>query len=342
MSNTTTEVLRRTEAQVLGLVQQLAGEHSLPPAPAVGTLWRQLAEATVQAYRVLAERVGVCGGRAVIMAGSPGSGKGRGVVAVREVLGQEEAERLGVVEDGFVTVDADDVKQVLLGNPVEGLEIDAGLLGRAREYWDGLIAEHAPGVLADGWPLLRGEVATLVHGLSTATAGKARESLVRERFNVKIEGTLKSERKGSILLKELEDAQYEQVAIVAVDASERMCLEGAYRRWVEPRSRDDVSARYTPPEAVASVFEQGKVVSRCVDNARVTHEVARKGGEIESVNLFVAHRGPRPWVEHVDAEGRVRVVSVEKDASVKKVSGIQGFGLGKNARSSVRLPEINC
>lgn len=222
MPDLTGAVLHRAEEQVRSLVGRLAEHHSLPADPAKGTLWLRLGQAVIQAYSTRAEREGVRGGRAIIMAGPPGAGKSKGVAAVRNALGPEESTRLGVVEDGFITVDADDVKQVLLGNPVEGLEIAPELLEQARAHWDTLTAEHAPGVLADGRPVLRGEFAALVHSLSTATAGKARENLVAGRFNVRIEGTLQGEGKGFVLVKELRRRQYEQVSIVAVDAPRKM------------------------------------------------------------------------------------------------------------------------
>ncbi|WP_185711316.1 zeta toxin family protein [Arachnia propionica] len=278
-------------------------------------MWLRLGEAVTQAYRVRAEREGVRGGRAIIMAGPPGAGKSHGVDAVRNALGPEESKRLGVMEDGFITVDADDVKQILLGNPVPGLEIDPDLLAQARDHWDGLIDEHAPEALADGKPLLRGELATLVHPLSTATAGKVREDLLEDQFDVKIEGTLKGKEKGASLVQQLRKQQYEQVTVVAVDTPRQICLEGAHRRWVEPRGQGDVTARYTPPEAVNSTFIEGRASSRCIDNARATHQLASAQSRFTQVDLFIAHRTPTGTVvEHIDRDGRSRSVTLNATA----------------------------
>ncbi|MDO5083358.1 MAG: zeta toxin family protein [Arachnia propionica] len=258
-----------------------------------------------------ARREGVRGGRAIIMAGPPGAGKSHGVEAVRNALGPEESKRLGVVEDGVITVDADDVKQILLGNPVAGLEIDPELLVQARDHWDGLIAEHAPGVLGDGKPLLRGELATLVHSLSTATADEVRRRLTARRFDIKIEGTLKGKEKGALLVQQLRKQQYEQVTVVAVDTPRQICLEGAHRRWVEPRGQGDVTARYTPPEAVNSTFTQSSPTSRCIDNARATHQLASAQSCFTQVDLFIAHRTPTgAVVEHIGRDGRSRSVTL--------------------------------
>lgn len=306
------ETTRRTEEQVRSLVGQLAAEHSLSPRPEKLSLWDRLAEEIKQAYVDRAEREGVRGGRAVIMAGPPGAGKSRGVAAVRSALGPAEAERLGVVEDGFITVDADDVKQVLLGNPVAGLDVDPELVGQAREHWDRLIADHAPRPLADGRPLLRGELSTLVHQLSTDTADKARRRLMAEHVNITIEGTLQwmepsGVGQGPRLVTALRKEQYTQVTIVAVDAPQQMCLEAAHQRWITPRSQGDVTARYTPPAAVTSMFTPNNTVSRCIDNARITHQLASVHAPFSQVNLFIAHRSPTSTViEHVDRDGLSR------------------------------------
>lgn len=339
MSNTTAEVLRRTETQVRDLVREFAAEHTLSAAPAMGTLWRQLVGATVQAYMSRAEREGVRGGRAIIMAGPPGAGKSHGVDAVRNALGPEESKRLGVVEDGVITVDADDVKQVLLGNPVAGLEIDPDLLAQARDHWDHLITEHAPEILADGKPLLRGELATLVHSLSTATAGKVRENLVAARFDVKIEGTLKGKEKGALLVQQLRKRQYTQVCIVAVDTPQQICLEGAHRRWVEPRSTGDVTARYTPPEAVNSTFIEGRASSRCIDNARATYQLASAQSRFTQVDLFIAHRTPTGTVvEHISRDGRSR--SITLNATTPPTRAAPASTLSRSRGTFSRTPGI--
>ncbi|RRD03497.1 hypothetical protein EII34_13920 [Arachnia propionica] len=279
------------------------------------SLWGRLHDEIVQAYQARAKREAVREGRAIIMAGAPGAGKSQGVAMVRQVLGPQESQRLGVVEDGFVTVDADDVKQLLLGTPVAGLEVAPELLAQACSHWDGVIAEHAPERLADGRPLLRGELATLVHPLSAATADKIRKELVADCFNIKIEGTLQwmepsGMGQGPRLIDQLRAEEYVQVSIVAVDAPKELCLAGAHQRWAEPRKVGDVTARYTPAEAVESMFPPGRASSRCVDNARITHDLVRGDAGFEEVNLFIAHRGERPAVEHVDRAGKTRLLPV--------------------------------
>lgn len=317
MTEPMNEAAWRTEEQVRSLVGQLAAEHSLPADPPKGSLWFRLGQAIAQAYVDRADREGVRGGRAIIMAGPPGAGKSKGVAAVRTALGPKEAERLGVVDDGFITVDADDVKQVLLGNPVAGLDVDPELVGQAREHWDRLIADHAPRPLADGRPLLRGELSTLVHQLSTDTANDAREQLMAEHVNITIEGTLQwmepsGKGQGPRLINALRTEQYTQVTIVAVDTPQQMCLEAAHQRWITPRSQGDVTARYTPPAAVTSMFTPNNTVSRCIDNARITHQLASVHAPFSQVNLFIAHRSPTSTViEHVDRDGLSRSTTLQ-------------------------------
>ncbi|WP_218973429.1 hypothetical protein, partial [Actinomyces wuliandei] len=140
---------------------------------------------------------------------------------------------------------------------VAGLEVDPALLARARHHWEDLITTHAPGPLADSRPLLRGELATLVHPLSTTTADRVRRALLRKRFDIRIEGTLVGTGRGPRLVSELEAARYAQVTVIAVDTPQDLCLAGAWDRWVGPRCRGEPTARYTPPTAVTSAFTTG-------------------------------------------------------------------------------------
>ncbi|WP_194948604.1 hypothetical protein [Actinomyces trachealis] len=235
-------VLGSTGAQVAGVVQRLSQEHCLPRKPARETFWYELRQAVRAAY---VARAGACGarrGRAIIMAGAPGAGKSWAVGVAGGVLGAREAGRMGLDEAGFTTVDADDIEQLLLGNRVEGLEVDQELLEGARRHWDGLLARHGPQVLADGRPVLRGELATLVHQMSTNTADLVRKDLLEERFDVKIEGTLQwmespARGQGPRLLGELEAAGYGQVVVVVADTPREVCEQGAFQRWAGPRSR---------------------------------------------------------------------------------------------------------
>ncbi|QQM67817.1 hypothetical protein [Actinomyces weissii] len=306
-------VLGRTGAQVAEVVQRLSREHCLPAKPARGSAWYELREAVRAAY---VARAGACGsrrGRAIIMAGAPGAGKSRAVGVAGGVLGAGESGRMGLDEAGFTTVDADDVKQLLLGNRVEGLEVDQGLLEGARAHWDALLARHAPQVLADGRPVVRGELATLVHQMSTDTADLVRKDLLKEGFDVKIEGTLQwmespARGQGPRLLDELKAAKYGQVVVVVADTPRQVCERGAFQRWAGPRSRGEVGARFTPRSAVAGVFQatgDGEVC-RCTDNARATFNQARQVESFAQVDLVVVtRREDQPTlVEHVDRCGQ--------------------------------------
>lgn len=315
-------VLGRTGAQVAEVVQRLSQEHCLPAKPAKGSAWYELREAVRAAY---VARAGACGsrrGRAIIMAGAPGAGKSRAVGVAGGVLGAGESGRMGLDEAGFTTVDADDVKQLLLGNRVEGLEVDQGLLEGARAHWDALLARHAPQVLADGRPVVRGELATLVHQMSTDTADLVRFELLKKRFDVKIEGTLQwmespARGQGPRLLDELKAAKYGQVVVVVADTPRQVCERGAFQRWAGPRSRGEVGARFTPRSAVAGVFQatgEGEVC-RCTDNARMTFQLALERGFPQVDLVVVTRREDQPTlVEHVDRCGQAHRHEVPQQA----------------------------
>lgn len=313
------EVVEATAAQVQKAIDRLAPDHTLPEEPAEGSFWHQLQDAISDAYLARAREHGSRGGRAIIMAGSPGAGKSQAVATTRKVLGPERSAELGVDEAGYTTIDADDIKQLLLGSPVPGLDVDADLLAHARTHWDTLITTQAPGPLADGRPISRGELATLVHPLSTSTADLARHALLRNKFDVKIEGTLQWMQSPTIgqgprLIRELEAARYTRVAIVAVDTPEDMCLKGARDRWAGPRSQGDPTARYTPPAAITSTFTTSPdrtQVSRCTTNARATHQLATTSTTLKAADLLVTHRtehGPT-IIDHTDRDGITRSYS---------------------------------
>ncbi|SHE26697.1 Hypothetical protein ACGLYG10_2951 [Actinomyces glycerinitolerans] len=311
--------MEATAAQVQEIIDRLAPGHTLPRKPAPGSMWHQLREEIRGAYLARARERGSRGGRAIIMAGSPGAGKSQAVRAARKILGDERSAELGVDEAGYTTIDADDIKQLLLGSPVPGLDVNPELLAQARTHWDNLIAAQAPGPLADGRPVSRGELATLVHPLSTSTADLARNDLLRRKSDVKIEGTLQwmespTVGQGPRLIHELEAADYTQVAIVAVDTPEDMCLEGARDRWAGPRSQGDPTARYTPPTAITATFTTGPDrtrTSRCIENARSTHQLATTSATLKAADLLVTHRtehGPT-IIDHTDRDGITRSYS---------------------------------
>lgn len=312
-------LMTRVGESVESLVQQLARDHTLARVQEEGSLWNYLGKSISDAYMQRAQAEGVRGGRAIVMAGPPGAGKSRGVESVHEALGSERSAELGVDESNFITVDADDIKQLLLGFPVEGIDVDPALLAGAKEHWDHLIAVAAPDVLEDGRQLQRGELSTLVHPLSTALADGVRRDLIETQVDIKVEGTLRwmespTVGQGPTLVRELEGAGYRQVSIVAVDTPSELCLEGARMRWEIPRSQGNAGARYTPPDAVLSCFEIGQdggEISRCLKNADSTHRLACQSQGLEEVNLFVAHRNPLipTIVEHIDRSGHSEILS---------------------------------
>ncbi len=287
--------MHRVAQQLQTIIDNAKPTHSLPPDPTSGT-WHDLRKAIVQAYQDKAAATAAKGGRAVIMAGPPGAGKSRAVATAREALGHSRADTLGVEGDGFITIDADDIKPILLGIPNPDLDIDPDLLAQARDHWQQVTNTIAPHPLEDGKPVMPGELSTLVHQLSTETAEETRQALLAEHYDVKIEGTLqwldsRTQGQGPKLVAELQAAKYNSIAIVAVDTPEVLCQQGAFERWADARAAGRPDARYTPPEAISSLFPPGSQSSRCITNARITHQLASEHPRFNN-NLLIVHREP--------------------------------------------------
>ncbi|GEM_PF-4633490 len=275
-------------------IEHLGEEHSLSAPPEEASVWFQYGLEIRQAYRAYAAEKGAREGCAVLMAGPPGAGKSRGIAMAQEVGA------LQIDRSRYVTIDADDVKQLLLGmNPPRGPRLPEDRLAPVRAHWECLAASC--GLLPDGKGVLIGEFATLVHRYSTQLADDIRADLLKDRTNVVIEGTLQwsadpalgHEGQGPRLVRELRRAQYSRIDVVAVDASEQLALDGAKRRWAEPRSRGDASARFTPPEAVSSMYQgtpDGGKASRPLANAHQTRELASRVKTFSYVQLTVVSR----------------------------------------------------
>ena len=255
------------------------------------SLWAQLKEEIVRSYYELAGSQRIKReGNAIITAGSPGAGKS---VALKEMQ-----DLIGVDLSTYVTVDADDIKQLLLGNKVSWLPAPAHR-EKARDHWDRLIKEQ--GLLPDGSPLMRGELSLLVHELSTSIHHIIYTTLAERRCNLIVEGTLRwmpssTEGVGINLIKMFEKNRYDNIIIVAVNASESTCVQGAEKRWIEERKIKSHKSRYTPVRAIKNTFTelpQGKTdrkISIPVINARETHHFAHLRKTFDSLSLYTMHR----------------------------------------------------
>jgi hypothetical protein len=185
---------------------------------------------------------------AIISAGPPGAGKS---TALRE---------RHLVDTSYRYLDADIVKDELL----------------RRAIADGHYADLLSTTLADAHPIAPRELAALVHAESTEVIDDVREVCLQRRENVVIEGTLQWGPQGGILMAQLSARDYTDVRIVDVEVPASIAHEQAVRRWWEGRIRgisgqDRMGGRFTPPAAVARLYEQGSV-SRCAAHARAAFE----------------------------------------------------------------------
>lgn len=255
------------------------------------SLWAQLKDEIVHSYYELAGSHDIKReGKAIITAGSPGAGK---TVALK---GMQDLTDVDL--DSFVTIDADDIKQLLLGNTVSWLSTP-GHQEKARDHWDRLLERH--GVLPDGFPLMRGELAFLVHKLSTSIHHIIYTTLAGLRCNLIVEGTLRwmptsTSGVGFNLIKLFEENYYDSITIVAVNASESTCIQGATKRWTEKRNNKSHESRYTPVKAIKDTFielsqdEGVRKISIPVINAQETHHFAHLRRTFSSLSLYTVHR----------------------------------------------------
>ncbi len=215
--------------------------------PARRELWRELRG------RYLARQPNVVmeGRAALLTAGVPGAGKSRAV------------ERLGVVDEGWRRLDADVVKDYLIEDLVAG--------GRH----DDLLGE----VLADGYPIMPAELATLVHEESVMFLDQLRIHCLSRGENVVIEGTLSWPPAGERLLGELVRRGYREVSIVDVEVAAGVAHEQALNRWW--RGRQDriaghgLGGRFVPAEAIDRAFPNpADRYSVCAANARALFDSA--------------------------------------------------------------------
>ena len=253
------------------------------------SLWSQIKNEIIASYSNYADAGRIKQeGKAIITAGSPGAGKSFALKRMQEIP------EINIDFNSFVTIDADDIKQLLLGNDVTWLPIQS--LGEARAHWDDLLKKQK--ILPDGRPLMRGELAFLVHELSTYIHHIIYEVLAEKRCNLIVEGTLRwmptsTTGVGIDLIKLFENKHYDSITIVAVNASESTCIQGARERWKEKRIGTYHESRYTPFKAVENTFieiSQDRKISIPVVNAQATHHFAHLRGTFDSLTLFVIHR----------------------------------------------------
>ncbi len=185
------------------------------------------------------------GQAALLTAGVPGAGRSRAV------------ERLGVVDEGWRRLDADVVKDYLLED----------LVGGGRH--DDLLGE----LLADGYPIMPAELATLVHEESVVFLDQLRAQCLSRGENVVIGGTLSWPPAGERVLGELVRRGYREVRIVDVEVASGVAHEQALNRWWRGRQEriagQGLGGRFVPAEAIDRAFpDPANRYSVCAANAR--------------------------------------------------------------------------
>lgn len=180
---------------------------------------------------------------ALVTAGPPGAGKS---TAVKERQ----------LAEGWRVIDADDIKLRLL---------EVGLQ-------DGIFDAVLRRQLADGYPVMLNELASLVHNESVFLADSLIERCLQARENVVIEGTLSWSGLPQRYARTLEISEYTSVTILDVEVDCATALEHAYRRWTDGRIEVINGARhgggrFTPREAITSLYDSTGRFSVCNQNA---------------------------------------------------------------------------
>lgn len=261
------------------------GWDSVPP------MWKSVGAEIVRAYVEFARAEGSMGASALITAGPPGAGKSWAVLA---------GDLPFSVPVDAITVDADDIKALLLGLTEERLELQDRVHAFVSNQWTDVLGRTR--LLPDGQPLLRAELGSLVHGASLALHGIVRRRFIEDAYNVIIQGTLSWARvvgesgrdaepgQGLTLLRELSGA-YEHVEIVAIDVPPDVAEQRAFDRWWHGREAGSPGARYTPADAVRACYPTTNARSVCVDNAIDTFRSPFGREVFGSVNLSIVRPG---------------------------------------------------
>lgn len=181
---------------------------------------------------------------ALITAGPPGAGKSTLVRNLR------------LAGEGWRVIDSDDIKVRLLRAAVQ----------------DGTYDSVLSRTLTDGHPIMPNELSSLVHNESVFLADQLIERSLEASENVVIEGTLGWEGLPRRYARLLELYEYEKVKIVDVEVDCATALEQAYARWSEGRvaainGGDSMGGRFTPREAITSLYDSTGRFSRCNRNA---------------------------------------------------------------------------
>ncbi|WP_196716717.1 zeta toxin family protein [Actinomyces trachealis] len=177
---------------------------------------------------------------AILLAGSPGSGKS---TSLGEVFSRGDDEVTGGrPREAFTVIDADEVK----GRLIEQARCDGSLESFIK-----------PGVVRDleavGEVFSDLDLASLVHEESSMIARKVRIRAVSERRDLVVDQVCSSPRKTAELVDELVASGY-RVSVVEINATREFSLESTFGRYVAVAA-DGGQARRVPTEVVENVFD---------------------------------------------------------------------------------------
>ncbi len=179
----------------------------------------------------------------VVTAGPPGAGKSTHIGAMH-------------LADGWREIDADEIKVRLLKSAVS----------------DGRFDDFLTTKLADGHPIMMNELSSLVHNESVVLADQMIKRCLERKENVVIQGTLPWAGLAPRYSRLLALYDYSELTILDIEVAQSVALDRAFSRWSTGRldtiaERREGGGRFTPTEAITSIFDPSGRYSRCNQNA---------------------------------------------------------------------------
>lgn len=134
---------------------------------------------------------------------------------------------------------------------------------------EGILDDWLGRTMADGKPLYRGELSTLVHTYSTDLADGLERNCYRDGHSFIRQGTFSWEGLPSRYLNRLEDlGGYAGYQVMAVEIGRTQALAQADSRWWTDRTNGSDDTRYLPPSAINDLYSSPDATySRALDTA---------------------------------------------------------------------------